>query len=205
MHLQDVARKLGKLRLGGGVGSTQGHIKDTGQNQAHSCPVHPGSFLCQLGGGEAGRRTPLQAQRVNSLGKPPGGSHRRCWGGALGDAPHLSGSTDGPGHSGHRLCASPWGELPGWRGGGRGHRGVGARQVGTGPAWHGQPRAGPLELVPREALDSAGASGSCSQALLLQRLGAWMVGAGPGLQTGPCPPEGHAKTVVLPAEGPCLL
>lgn len=142
MHLQDVARKLGKLRLGGGVGSTQGHIKDTGQNQAHSCPVHPGSFLCQLGGGEAGRRTPLQAQRVNSLGKPPGGSHRRCWGGALGDAPHLSGSTDGPGHSGHRLCASPWGELPGWRGGGRGHRGVGARQVGTGPPGMGSPGLG---------------------------------------------------------------
>lgn len=142
MHLQDVARKLGKLRPGGGVGSTQGHIKDTGQNRAHGCPVHPGSFLCQLGGGEAGRQTPPQAQRVNSLGKPPGCSHRGCWGGALGDAPHLSGSTDGPGHSGHRLCASPWGELPGRRGGGGGHRGVGARQVGTGPPGMGSPGLG---------------------------------------------------------------
>lgn len=59
--------------------------------------------------------------------------------------------------------------------------------------------------MPGEALDSAGAPGSCPQALLLRRLGASMVWAGPGLQTGPCPPEGQAKTVVLPAEGPCLL
>lgn len=76
---------------------------------------------------------------------------------------------------------------------------------GDWPAWHGQPRAGQLELVPREALGSAGSSRSCSQMLLLRRLGALMVGAGPGVQTGPCPPEGHGKTVGLPAEGPDLL
>lgn len=91
------------------------------------------------------------------------------------------------------------------RGGCQGSQRSRCKAGGDWPTWHGQPRAGPLELVPREALDRAGASRSCSQMLLLRRLGALMVGAGPGVQTGPCPPEGHGKTVGLPAEGPDLL
>lgn len=203
MHLQDdeFARKLGKLRLGGGVESTQGHIKDTGQNRAHGSPVHPGSCLCQLGGGEAERRTPPQSQRGNSLGKPPAGSHRGCWGAALGDAPHLSVSTDGPGDSGHRLCASPWGELPGCRAGSRGHRGAGARQVGTGPPGMGSPGLGHWSWC-KGGPGQCWASGSCPQMLPLRRSGALTVGAGLGCRQDPALPRATARQWVCLLRGP---
>lgn len=110
--------------------SHQGHWTEPGPR----LPCSPGVFPLPAWG-RGGWETDSPKGPVSEL-------PRGCRPGALGAAPHLSGSTDGPGHSGHRLCASPWRELPGWQGGGGGHRGVGARRVGTGLPGMGSPGLG---------------------------------------------------------------